>query len=86
MGDRLFDKIEELKDINRGIAENIQRLMYYVVAIGALNGTATVGSLVEKVVEAPVIQKSSEVVQNVRSEDDPVDSREKRPSTGKSIN
>ena len=86
IGDILLEKIDELEEGNREIAESIQKLMYYVIVIGALNGTVTVGKIVEQVTENPVQEKTSEVVQSVREYNGPIDSREKRPSQSQPVN
>lgn len=67
VGDRLLDKIDELKEGSREVAENIQKLTYYVVVIGALNGTITVGKIAEQVTGQPIQQKVGEVFNDVRS-------------------
>jgi len=82
MGDRLLDKLEELKGSNREVLDQIQKLMYYVIVIGALNGTVSVGKIVESATSTSSNLQEKGLAEHVRSQNPSIDSREKGPSDG----
>ncbi len=63
----ILGEIDELKDSIQKVLDNIQKLIYYVIVIGALNGTISVGKMVEKLTGEPAQQKTGEVVNHVGS-------------------
>ena len=63
----ILGEIDELKDSIQKVLDNIQKLIYYVIVIGALNGTISVGKMVEKLTGEPVQQETGAVANHVRS-------------------
>ena len=83
--DRLIDKMDELKDSTREVTENIQKLMYYVIVIGALNGTVTVGKIVDQVADKGQDQIVGEVMRHERSKNQTFNPREDKPRIGQPV-
>jgi hypothetical protein len=84
--DRLFDKVDDIADEIRDVAKDIQRLLQYVLIIGALNGTVTVGKIVDSAVSTT---KADSVIGELRQGEHysrAADSRENEPSPSKPTN
>ncbi len=80
IGDRLLDRIDAIGDEVREVAGNIQKLLQYVLIIGALNGTVTVGKLVDSVaLRQEETVKTAEVEVHESRTGNP-DTREAKPS------
>jgi hypothetical protein len=82
----LIDRIQDLKETIEEVSSNLQKLIYYVIAIGALNGSITVGKIVEGATSS-----STENSQYARKEIDGghnnvEDTRKDRPREGQSKN
>ena len=75
VGDRLLDKLEELKASNREVLDQIQKLMYYVIVIGALNGTVSVGKIVESATSTSSNLQGKGLAEHVGSQNQSIYSR-----------
>ena len=83
VGERIFDKIDALGDDIQEMARDIRQLLQYVLIIGALNGTITVGKIVDSAVSFDSGDKAVVGVETNESRKGDFDSRQDKSSTGK---
>lgn len=50
MGERIMDKIDALSEDIKEMSSDIRKLLQYVIVIGVLNGSVTIGKVVDSAV------------------------------------
>jgi hypothetical protein len=83
---RLFDGVDELQETSKEIRDGIQKLIQYVLVIGALNGTASASKIVESITTNSYLPPTHLITKDYNEPVRVTNSREDEPSAEKAIN